>query len=378
MEYMLPNDGNPIRKIKKDDFYKKYKMLRPNEMKKYGGGVCWDYVTYQADYFRKNFPEVKYRTFYISLFNDNPNYNPTHTIFVYFLNRKVYWFESSWKRMCGVREFHSLKKCVSFVLQSMKEEEKKYGFEVSRYEIREYNALDKSLYGMGCQDYMDYMIYDQNTTSFSVETFIDYCDNMMIAKEGYLFSRKDFAYRMTKFYNGECNVVLVTGLSRSGKTTLASHLAADYPTGQLISLDVIEDTNAYLADESQIKLLNPCLRKFFSDPLGKQIIDWNLKEEGIPEDRLSDVMNDAICWVLDYASHHPNTPFFIEGIQIFLDADFQMIRDYPIIIKNTSMIKSFLRRKTKDFDMFRSYIDWEKVLRNFRLLERLQYEMENE
>lgn len=76
MEYVLPNDGNPIRKIKKDDYYKKYKMLRPNELKKYGGGVCWDYVTYQADYFRKNFPEVKYRTFYISLFNDNPNYNP--------------------------------------------------------------------------------------------------------------------------------------------------------------------------------------------------------------------------------------------------------------------------------------------------------------
>lgn len=152
MEYIIPNDGNIIYKVTSDDFINRYRVLTPNEFKKWNGGVCWDYVVYEADYFKKHFKNVKFET-YFHCFIDGKT-NPTHTFLLFYLNGKVYWFESSWKSHVGVWEFANKDTALSFIVKELyKDLDHKPNKQITII----YDALSPNMMGMGCVEYMEYM-----------------------------------------------------------------------------------------------------------------------------------------------------------------------------------------------------------------------------
>lgn len=151
-EYMVPNNGNPITHIKNDDFVKYYILLSPNEFEKYKGGVCWDYVAYEAMYFRAKYPNIKFETYYQVI--DNRNDNPTHTFLIFEFNKKWYWFESSWKKNCGIYGFDNKSDCIEYIMQKLKLPGKNYGTYVCKFD-----ATDATMYGMNCVGYMNYMSF---------------------------------------------------------------------------------------------------------------------------------------------------------------------------------------------------------------------------
>ena len=151
-EYMVPNNGNPITHIKNDDFVKYYILLSPNEFEKYKGGVCWDYVAYEAMYFRAKYPNIKFETYYQVI--DNRNDNPTHTFLIFEFNKKWYWFESSWKPNCGVYGFDNKDDCIEYIMQKLRLPGKNYGTYICKFD-----ATDATMYGMNCVGYMNYMSF---------------------------------------------------------------------------------------------------------------------------------------------------------------------------------------------------------------------------
>ena len=151
-EYMIPNNGNPITHIKNDDFIKYYVLLSPNEFEKYKGGVCWDYVAYEAMYFRAKYPNIKFETYYQVI--DNRNDNPTHTFLIFEFNKKWYWFESSWKPNCGVYGFDNKNDCIEYIMQKLRLSGKNYGTYICKFD-----ATDATMYGMNCVGYMNYMSF---------------------------------------------------------------------------------------------------------------------------------------------------------------------------------------------------------------------------
>ena len=77
MEYIIcTDDGKVITEVSSDDFANHYRLLSPSEFEKRNGGICWDYVVYEAWYFKKNFPKVKFKTFF-NVFDDGKTC-PTH------------------------------------------------------------------------------------------------------------------------------------------------------------------------------------------------------------------------------------------------------------------------------------------------------------
>ena len=151
-EYMIPNNGNPITHIKSDDFVKYYILLSPNEFEKYKGGICWDYVAYEAMYFKAKYPNIKFETYYQVI--DNRNDNPTHTFLIFEFNKKWYWFESSWKPNCGVYGFNNKDDCIEYIMQKLKIPGKNYGTYICKFD-----AADATMYGMNCVGYMNYMSF---------------------------------------------------------------------------------------------------------------------------------------------------------------------------------------------------------------------------
>lgn len=156
MEYILPNKGNIITRIKYENYMNKYYGLSTKEFEKYNGGVCWDYVVYEANYFKNNIPNILFKTFFIQL-EDTKGFGPTHTVLLFYFKNRAYWFESSWKTMSGIYEFKSENDAISYIAQLMIENEGDNGNEILNQIIKIYDATDKKLIGMGCVEYYEYM-----------------------------------------------------------------------------------------------------------------------------------------------------------------------------------------------------------------------------
>lgn len=160
MSYQLRNKYYQLDRIRgKSDFDKYYRLLTPQEFIKYGGGVCWDYVVYQAYYFKKFYPGVKFYTFYHQTVHEDPNDAPTHSFMIFTINNKWYWFESSWKINMGIWEFNSLDEALNFIMDALimsAENEPSISIYIDHFLVS-YNPLNQNIYGMTCVQFMNLM-----------------------------------------------------------------------------------------------------------------------------------------------------------------------------------------------------------------------------
>lgn len=116
----------------------KYKTCTVDEFKKYKAGVCWDFVNYQHDFFKKN--GIKDSSYFFVMQNgENPWDIVTHTFSIVNGDDKQYWFESSWEKHQGVREVKSYKDVVDVL-------KKEYGSEYA-YDLYSYDpeGMDQHL-----------------------------------------------------------------------------------------------------------------------------------------------------------------------------------------------------------------------------------------
>lgn len=122
-------------KILTDD-YSKYRTMTVAEIDRYQCGVCWDFVNYEANWFRKN--QIPFKTFFIEW---NDPMTSTHTFLVYKLpdDPNYYYFESSFEKYQGVHEVISYSDAIDLVVKEMKE----FGsLDKYDYEVWEYTASD--------------------------------------------------------------------------------------------------------------------------------------------------------------------------------------------------------------------------------------------
>lgn len=142
-----------------DDWINLYHLASPKQFVRQGGGVCWDWVSYEMDYFKTHFPTVRTDSFYI-VFDDKAEC-PTHTFMTFIIDREIYYFESSFYEYRGVYRAKSAYDISDFVSYNMDQYDKsKSLLSFPRY-ITKYNALDPKIYGMGCEEFMDYCIHQR-------------------------------------------------------------------------------------------------------------------------------------------------------------------------------------------------------------------------
>jgi len=207
--------------------------------------------------------------------------------------------------------------------------------------------------------------------NYTLDNFQCYCNDISlidIGNEGYIFSKKDTIYGLDKWESGESNILLITGLSRSGKSTLAEEMTNNNACVHNLELDMIENWNCFNGTGYTIDDIDPIMREFFTkSDLGKLVYANGMNGLSIEGPNLSKIMNDSIKWLLEYCEKEcPNDKVIMEGVQIFYDLEIDVALRYPLIIKNTSMMKSFMRRSTRSFKTLRDYIKSEKDLNKFR------------
>ena len=149
-EYIVVSkDGTIIDQIKQNSF-KDYLTLSPNQFKKYKGGICWDYVAYEYPYFKSHFSNAKIKSFFFAIVKNNM-ITDTHTFLLFYMNDKVYWFEDSWKPHCGIYEYNNEDEAISTITDTLRGSSKDDWF------IVEYNAGDKKFIGIPEREYISIM-----------------------------------------------------------------------------------------------------------------------------------------------------------------------------------------------------------------------------
>ena len=376
-EYILVQpDGTIVNNIKSNSF-KNYKILSPSDFNKYHGGICWDYVAYEAS----KFSFCNYKTFFFCLVDKDGNPKHTHTFLLFYLNDKVYWFEASWKSHIGIFEFENEDSALSSIIHTLSIDKPEKDFYIVEYKPSKYigNTEYEFTTAMAHLPKYKYKIIKEPKKkviqSFKInhngkianetELCIDNVLSSNIVQETYLFSKDDIVLHLDDFVAGKTNILLITGISRSGKTTLAYELAPKY-NAEIIQIDFFE--NYYCKGDEVITPYVLKLRsKWFNTPIGKKYkMICEDDPANLTNEDLTLYMADAVSFIIKCCRIHSLKKFIIEGMQIFSDVNPDLIKQYPLIIKGTSMIQSFARKSIKNTARLKYYIQSEKDLNEFR------------
>lgn len=149
---------DPKRNTTAEDWDKYLIVQSPQQIEKTKVGVCWDYTSYEAWYFKKNFPGVTVTAWYI-VYGISPDC-PTHTFLTFEYEGNCYYFDSSFSDVAGVWAADSEKDILNFVIDSMVKHDPRLieAVKQSNFGLFKYDPLDEELFGLGCVDYMQWMV----------------------------------------------------------------------------------------------------------------------------------------------------------------------------------------------------------------------------
>ena len=152
----------------------------------------------------------------------------------------------------------------------------------------------------------------------------------------------DFEHNVNDFAT-KSNILLVTGLSGSGKSYLSRQLAEKY-NAVIFQPEWLKHTK-HITDECR-----HILDSFFE--LHPDIVTlaknkWNNAKSEDDNELFKKYINLFFLHFLQVKN--PNKLYIVEGLQLFTLIEYNNIKDYPIIIKGTSSFKSLRNRLKRDY-----------------------------
>jgi dephospho-CoA kinase len=187
-----------------------------------------------------------------------------------------------------------------------------------------------------------------------------------IINESIVIDEMDLFYKFDEWErkSGK-NVLLITGLIASGKTTMAGNFASRY-NAKILELDNFESHHTGYDRTGTIKAF---LEK---NPKIKEHFDSSWTEISMSE--FSNIMNDFFKFAIEKLHNDGNNLYIIEGIQLFCYINHDEVIRNPIVIKGTSFIKAQYRMmnrraESKDQNTLRVFMDEirQKKFRTFKI-----------
>ena len=168
------------------------------------------------------------------------------------------------------------------------------------------------------------------------------------------------------------NIVLIIGLSASGKTTLAN--SPEFKNHIKISLDYFTQCHKFANLEEVKERAGQVIFNYFSQ---KPWLFKDIKNRTISTSKFANEKRAFINYALDYCENDKDNNYIIEGILIyhFLEIDYN--KDYQYIILKKPVLLCMLRKIKRDlkqgvtlkemriFNLFSRYLDERKVFKQF-------------
>ena len=187
----------------------------------------------------------------------------------------------------------------------------------------------------------------------SLNSFINFCDK---ATESVLVSKKDIEYKLDQWKSGSSNLLLITGMSGGGKSTLAKELGKKYHA-VVIEVDLFEHNRFLYTFNRKDKNGDYHITKYKEG-------EWIIKEyfdkiysgeknfDSYSDEDYYKELEKFIRFIIKLSKSHPGRKYIMEGLQFTkLSGEIgKEIDDYPCIVKGTSLFTSMIRRINRDKD----------------------------
>lgn len=173
--------------------------------------------------------------------------------------------------------------------------------------------------------------------------------DIALLTEAVTYDGKDMYYNFDKFESGENNTLLVTGLSGSGKSTIAKKLASKY-NAEYIELDKLDPNTGVTNKSLESVKANSNVHRFIYDFLESHpSIHNKLMNENITNTDIAYINDDFLKYCVGRAKKESKKKFIIEGIQIYdYMSYYKKGFTCPIIIMGTSSIKSYVQAAQRE------------------------------
>jgi uridine kinase len=161
--------------------------------------------------------------------------------------------------------------------------------------------------------------------------------------------KKDGVYNLDKWSVDDCNVLFITGLAGSGKTTLATDIKNNVDCYR-VELDYllayyIEDTK----EKDNYKKLYGLVKR--ECPEAAEFIDKHPADDKTifkTWDQSNKMCKEFVTWFMKEVKGKKNL-YIINGVQIVRTFDASYFYDKPIIFKNVTVLQTAARRLKRDF-----------------------------
>lgn len=195
-----------------------------------------------------------------------------------------------------------------------------------------------------------------------------------VIMENVIFNRDNTELNIDKFESGKSNILLVTGLSGSGKSTIAQKISSKFDA-EWVELDVFEHCGGF--NDTQLKEAG----EVFYDYLSTHKTLWEkLKNKKLDHEELRDEITKFVKYCISWCKNKADKKWIIEGVQIYSCLKSSDVKSYPLIIVGVSMKNSILQRfkrngggkikwgeelKNEFQNLLAWYFDEEKKLKSF-------------
>lgn len=162
--------------------------------------------------------------------------------------------------------------------------------------------------------------------------------------ESVIFSKEDTEIDLDKWKPGKKNILFVTGLSGGGKSTVAKKLSAENQA-MYIELDKIEAAYEFIGKDSYNRADEDLINEYYKK--------YGIKKDPkkMSNDEYNKYSNECFRFMYNEMKKDKETLYVVEGIQVIRYAKEEFsneIFNSPMIIKNTSMLVSMIRRLKRD------------------------------
>ena len=161
---------------------------------------------------------------------------------------------------------------------------------------------------------------------------------------GVFFSKKDLNYNLDKFGKNQ-NLLFITGLVGSGKSTIAKDICAKKEV-VILSQDWLAWSEVYEKDNLATSVLNEFYQLYPEARIASIENKWH--ENKLTLEEKFDLKKKYNNFLVNYAKKDPNNLYIIEGIDVYNVFEYQFLLNFSIIFKRTSALKCFLRRYKRD------------------------------
>lgn len=133
--------NNLHKNLKDGNFLKNYQMQDIKSIYDNNYGICWELCEVERNFFENE--KIPFKTIF-AVIKNNKRY-ACHTFLIFYLNHYYYWFEASWDKMKGIKQYDSVDEIFEIIKDNFQDFVKTENYDKNKIDFYIYKRPKKNI-----------------------------------------------------------------------------------------------------------------------------------------------------------------------------------------------------------------------------------------